>query len=486
MPDHHTTLADVVSAQATTAPARTWLESATSDRVVDRAELSAVVDAWARQGVRGQRLALLATDPVVFGALFVALVAAGATVVPLDAGSPADALDAHLVTGSAQALVTTDLDRRPPGSPPTLLASPVTLRPVGEAPLGTRPDGTATGGCLLLSSGSTGPRKAIRLAEAQLLHVARAVGRAHELTDADRAYNPLPLFHVNGEVVGLLAPLVSGGTVLVADRFHRTGFWELVRHRHVTWVNAVPAIIAILAQQPGADVPPSELRFIRSASAPLPVPVMERFEARYGVPVVESYGMTEAASQITANPLADRRPGTVGRPVDVDLVVVDDEGRACAPGSVGHVRIRGGGVITRYDGGAGVDRFDEEGRLDTGDLGVLDPAGYLTLVGRDADVINRSGEKIFPREVEEVLSGHPGVRETIVVARPEPILGEVPVAYVVPTPDAPDDLEEQLTARCVTALPRAHRPAEIHLVEALQRGPTGKPLRRLMPVQEPA
>jgi acyl-CoA synthetase (AMP-forming)/AMP-acid ligase II len=143
-------------------------------------------------------------------------------------------------------------------------------------------------------------------------------------------------------------------------------------------------------------------------------------------------------------------------------------------------------VVRAYEGGVGSDRFDAQGWLDTGDLGALDAEGYLTLAGRDADVINRSGEKIFPREVEEVLSAHPGVRETVVVARPEPVLGEVPVAYVVPTDDAPDDLEEQLTARCAAALPRAHRPTEIRLVEALQRGPTGKPLRRLLPLEEPA
>jgi acyl-CoA synthetase (AMP-forming)/AMP-acid ligase II len=486
VPDHHATFADVVSGQATTAPGQSWLESATGDRTVDRAEVASLVDGWGREDLRGRRLGLLATDPVAFGALFVALVAAGATVVPVDAQAPPDAVRAHLATGRAEAVVTTDAERVPPGSAPVVLASPASLRPVGGRPPGRSADPTASGGCLLLSSGSTGPRKAIRLAEAQLLHVARAVVRSHRLTDADRAYNPLPLFHVNGEVVGLLAPLLSGGTVVLADRFHRTGFWPLVDRRQVTWVNAVPAIVAILAQEPGGDAAPPRLRFVRSASAPLPIAVLHRFEARYGVPVVESYGMTEAASQITVNPLADRRPGTVGRPVDVELAVVDDEGRRCGPGAVGHVRIRGGGVVRHYQDGVGADRFDAEGWLDTGDLGALDAAGYLTLAGRDADVINRSGEKIFPREVEEVLSAHPRVRETVVVARPEPVLGEVPVAYVVATDDAPEDLEEQLAARCAAALPRAHRPTEIHIVEALQRGPTGKPLRRLLPVQEPA
>jgi acyl-CoA synthetase (AMP-forming)/AMP-acid ligase II len=263
-------------------------------------------------------------------------------------------------------------------------------------------------------------------------------------------------------------------------RFHRTGFWPLVRDRSVTWINAVPAIITILSQEPPGEQPPAGLRFVRSASAPLPAPVLERFEQRYGVPVVESYGMTEAASQITANPLDDRRAGTVGVPVDVELRVVADDGTAAAPGEVGRVLLRGPGVIAAYEGDAGADRFDAEGWLDTGDLGALDADGYLTLAGRGGDVINRSGEKIFPREVEDVLRGHPAVREAVVVGRADPVLGQVPVAWVVPAEGAPEDLAEQLARRCAGALARAHRPAEVLLAAELPHGPTGKTVRRLV------
>jgi acyl-CoA synthetase (AMP-forming)/AMP-acid ligase II len=271
--------------------------------------------------------------------------------------------------------------------------------------------------------------------------------------------------------------------VVLDDRFHRTNFWDVVAQRGATWVNAVPSIITILAQEPpGPTAPsaPSSVRFVRSASAPLSEAVLARFEQRYGVPVIESYGMTEAGSQITANPLADRRPGTVGIPVDVELRVVGDGEAALPPGDVGRVEIRGAGVIRHYENGVGAERFRAGGWLDTGDLGAVDHDGFLTLAGREGDVINRGGEKIFPREVEDVLLAHRAVADAVVVGRDDEVLGQVPVAYVVPAPDAPDDLEEQLTARCLAALPRAHRPVAYVVLDAVPVGPTGKPVRRLV------
>jgi oxalate---CoA ligase len=470
-------LAAVVEAEAARAPGSAWVEGARDQRVVDRAELAAVAAAWRAQSLAGRRLGLAVGDPVAFAVLFVALIAAGATVVPLDADAPADAARALLDTAGTGTVVATGADAPPVAD--VLLADPLTLLPAVPA-RATTEELREPGGCLLFSSGSTGPRKAIRLPEPQLLHVARAVARGHRLTAADRGFNPLPLFHVNAEVIGLLAPLVSGGTVVLDRRFHRTGFWPLLRNRRITWVNAVPAIITILSQEPPGEQPPAGLRFVRSASAPLPAPVLERFEQRYGVPVVESYGMTEAASQITANPVDDRRPGTVGVPVDVELRVVADDGTDAAPGEVGRVQLRGPGVITRYEGDAGADRFDAEGWLDTGDLGALDADGYLTLAGRGGDVINRSGEKIFPREVEDVLRAHPAVREAVVVGRADPVLGQVPVAWVVPADGAPDDLAEQLARRCAEALPRPSRPVEVLLAADLPHGPTGKTVRRLV------
>ena len=234
-------------------------------------------------------------------------------------------------------------------------------------------------------------------------------------------------------------------------------------------------ILTILARDPVEPVVGPRLRFVRSASAALPPPVRDLFLARTGLPVVESYGMTEAASQITATALDEpHRPGSVGRPVDVEVRVVDEDGRPCPPGVVGRVRIRGAGVIRGYVGDAAADRFDRAGWLDTADLGSLSADGHLYLRGRADDVINRGGEMVHPREVEEVLLGDPAVVEAVVAGRPHDMLGAVPVALVRATPAGAGDLVERLGERCVRELAAFKRPVEIRVVERFPVGPTGK------------
>jgi acyl-CoA synthetase (AMP-forming)/AMP-acid ligase II len=228
------------------------------------------------------------------------------------------------------------------------------------------------------------------------------------------------------------------------------------------------------APDPGAAVA-RRIRFVRSASAPLAPAVRERFEARFGIGVLETYGMTEAASQITANPLraAERRPGSVGRPVGVELRIVEagadgPDRRPLPVGHVGEVEIRGPSVSAASPGGW----------LATADLGRLDEDGFLYLAGRSDDVINRGGEKVYPGEVERVLLSDPRVVAAAVVARPDPIVGEEPVAFVVVagTVDGPppDDVAADLSRRCEAALSRFKVPAQITVADTLPAGPTGK------------
>jgi acyl-CoA synthetase (AMP-forming)/AMP-acid ligase II len=257
-------------------------------------------------------------------------------------------------------------------------------------------------------------------------------------------------------------------------KFSRGGFWRLVDERRITWINAVPAIISLLAQEPASVLePPRRVRFVRSASAPLPTSALRRFEEAFGIPVIETYGMTEAASMITANPLdGPRKPGSVGVPAGAELRI------AGTPDEVGRVQIRGAGVITGYaSGGAGA--IDADGWLDTGDVGYLDEGGYLFLAGRSDDVINRGGEKIYPREIEELLLAQPGVLAAVVVAATDDVLGQRAVAHVVPAATRPRyDLTDALREACAAALPRHKRPSAIVLIEALPLGPTGKVSRR--------
>ena len=370
--------------------------------------------------------------------------------------------------------------------------------------------GSGSGGIFLCTSGTTGAPKGILLREDQLGHVAANVAGHHRLVPADRGYCCLPLFHVNAEVVGLLATLAAGACLVLDRKFSRRGFWELIEQRRVTWINAVPAIIAVLAMDPPAVPAAGRVRFVRSASAPLPPSVLRRFEEAYGIPVVETYGMTEAASMIAANPLdGPRKAGSVGRPAGTQVRIARLAAGRYVPSpalEVGRVQIRGRGVITEYAENGPPGAIDPDGWLDTGDLGHLDQDGYLFLAGRSDDVINRGGEKIYPREIEDVLLAQPGVRSAAVVAAHDDVLGERPVAYVVPAgpwpgeladavgptgpwpgelADAvvpadpwPGGLADALRAACEAALPRAKRPTAFRLVPELPLGPTGKVARR--------
>jgi acyl-CoA synthetase (AMP-forming)/AMP-acid ligase II len=463
-----------------------YLEAARNDGSLTYAELRAARDAWRGRldtaGMPvGARIALRCTDPVSYATALVSIVAAGRVVVPLDPHAPAAAHERILGVTRPRATVTDE----------------------GVLPEESTSDLHPTGGILLTTSGSTGTPKGVYLTEDQLCHVASQVAAHHRLTPADRGYCSLPLFHINAEVVGLLATLAAGATLVVDARFHRTGFWELMSTRRITWINAVPAILTILADTPAvagpADRPAgapaaraagaaaARIRFARSASAPLAPGTLRRFEERHGIPVVETYGMTEAASMITANPLdGPRKPGSAGLPVGVELRVVGSDSVSCPPGEIGRVQIRGRGVVPEYasvgPAGRSAAAISPDGWLETGDLGHLDGDGYLFLAGRSDDVINRGGEKVHPRLIEDVLQAHPGVRAAVVVGAPDPVLGMRPVAYVIPAGDAVtggfEVLEAALRDACAAELPPYQRPTEYRPVAELPLGPTGKVARR--------
>ena len=446
------------------------------------------------------RVMIDVADPVNFCIEYLGVVAAGRCAVPVNPDAP-DAELARTVATVEPAVLITDRPGRASALGLPALETPPRPLPPGRGGTTTlkrfgTPDhfgklnrpGVSGGSVLLLTSGSTGAPKAVELTEQQLVYVAGGVARHNELTPADRGYSALPLFHINAQVVALLASLVAGSALLVDRRFRRTGFWERLAQRDVTWINAVPAILTILAEYP-VLTRPARLRFIRSASAPLPAAVRQRVEAQARVPVVESYGMTEAASQITAMPLDGSGPaGSCGQAVGVELQVRDRDGVAVPAGTTGAVWLRGPGVISGYVAAGGgrpgtstvaADRFGADGWLNSGDLGYLDGDGFLFLVGRSDDVINRGGEMLYPREIEEVLMADPAVQDAVVVGRPSPILGQVPVAYVVPAqePATAGDLEEllaRLNGRCAAELSRFKRPEAIYVVPDLPRAATGK------------
>jgi acyl-CoA synthetase (AMP-forming)/AMP-acid ligase II len=439
-----------------------YLAEARGGGTLTYAGLRAAVGDWERRlddaGLPpGARIAVRHTEPLEYATALLAIVAAGRVAVPLDPGAPPAEVERVVAVARPAATVTTG-------------SFGINL------PERTRGDS----GIFLCTSGTTGAPKGILLRDEQLAHTAASVVAAHRLTRDDRGYCSLPLFHVNAEVVGLLATLRAGAYLAVDRKFSRRGFWELIAGRRITWINAVPAIISILAMDPPAPRP-AGVRFVRSASAPLPWAALGRFESLTGVPVIETYGMTEAASMITANPLDARKPGSAGRPAGSEVRVEAPGGTSspAAPGEIGRVRIRGGGVIRAYASGGRPGAIDADGWLDTGDLGYLDADGYLFLVGRCDDVINRGGEKIYPREIEEILLAQPGVLTAAVIGAADEVLGERPVAYVVPDAGwAAADVEELLRKVCEAELPRHKQPSEFCLVPELPLGPTGKIARR--------
>lgn len=488
---------------------RVYLTDARGGRRLTYGELAWAVGGWRteldrREVPPGGKVALAVADPLDFALAYLGVVSSGRRAIPVAAGAPGPEL-ARSLGRPAPDLVIADRTLGAGDGVVTPDAYLFGIARQGGTPRPTARDDTGDdrlGGVVLASSGTTGTPKQVFLDLGRLLHVATAVARHHRLTVTDVGYNSLPLVHVNAEVVGLLATLVGGGELVLDQRFHRRGFWDLIEARTVTWINAVPAILAVLAREPApSSAQTRTVRFVRSASAPLPTAVLTSFEAVTGLPVVETYGMTEAASQITANPLGDaRRPGSVGRPVGAEVRVVDASGRLCRDGETGQVQIRGRGVISTYATETGNERFQAGGWLETGDLGRFDADGYLFLVGRTDDVINRGGEKIFPREVEEVLLADPRVARAVVFGVPDEVLGQVPVARVqlaAPAPDAvapparqPGDdlrpaaethgLPADLSARCAARLDRFKRPVRIEVVDDIPVGQTGKVLRRLV------
>jgi acyl-CoA synthetase (AMP-forming)/AMP-acid ligase II len=455
---------------------RIYLEESATMRALSFADLAGELPAWRtwldEQGTApGRTVALSVASPIDFARAFLLTLAAERWVAPLDHRNPGVAARQADIVGAG--LLVSQHDRALRTFDTQALGAP-------SAPT---PGGGDTSGIVLSSSGTTGTPKVIPISTGQALITAGHVAENLRLTTDDRGFNPLPLFHINAEVVGLLSSLVSGSTLVLADRFHRTGFWQTMAQHSITWINAVPAIVTLLTELvPGESVPPFT-RLVRSASAPLAPSAMRSFEEVTGLPVVETYGMTEAGSQITANPLdGPRKPGSVGLPVGVELRIADsasaaDDGLRV----VGEVELRGPSVITPAQDHRNALRFSPDGWLRTGDLGSIDADGYLFLAGRTDDVINRSGEKIFPRHIEETLLTQTEVTGAAVVGRPDPILGEVPVAYLVleAEVDVPAVLES-VTGLLRDAIVPGHRPVELFVVGALPVGPTGKVRPRML------
>ncbi len=346
----------------------------------------------------------------------------------------------------------------------------------------------------LTTSGSTGTPKSVMLTERQIAWTARQVYTSHKLSPQDRGLTVLPFFHVNAPVVSLCATLLAGSSVVIARRFSRSRFWSWVEQYQITWASIVPTIVALLLETERPAFLPGSLRFMRTGSAPLPPANLRAFEGRFGIPLIETYGLSEAASQVVANPLppGQHKPGSAGLPTGIDLRICyprtgesERELRDVPPGEVGEICIAGPGVIQGYQHNEGQDAF-QDGWFRTGDLGYLDEDGYLFIKGRQREVINRGGENIAPREIEETLQGYPLIREAAAVGRPDPIYGEQVVAYLTVRGSWDTEQAEQLRHYLAQHLSSPKIPVDLIVLPELPRNATGKIDRRLLRAREQA
>ena len=292
----------------------------------------------------------------------------------------------------------------------------------------------------------------------------------------------MPLFHVHGFVAALLTSLTAGGSVVCTPGFHAPSFFPWLNEFSPTWYTAVPAMhqsLLTYAEQSGDGVPFQSPRFIRSSSAPLPTQVMRKLETVFKAPVIQAYGMTEASHQIASNPLppGKQKAGSVGLAAGPAIAILDDAGNQLPPAVSGEIALRGDNVMSSYlDDPAANQLAFRNGWFRTGDVGHLDPEGYLYLTGRLKEVINRGGEKISPGEVDEVLLAHPAVAEALTFAMPHPTLGEDVAAAVTLRHSA---LVNEIELRTFAAQALAHFkvPKRIVFIDEIPKGPTGKPQR---------
>ncbi len=331
----------------------------------------------------------------------------------------------------------------------------------------------------LHTSGTTSRPKGVPLSHANVLRSALNVAAHYSLTPADRSLIVMPLFHVHGLIGASLSTLASGGAVIVPPRFSASEFWELVREHRATWYSAVPTIHQMLLARADSDgAPSSAMRFIRSCSSALAPAVLAKLENRFGAPVLEAYGMTEAAHQVASNPLppSAHKPGTVGPGSAVEVAIIDAAGHHLAPNNPGEVVIRGPNVMRGYRNNpdANAAAFID-GWFRTGDTGVLDGDGYLALIGRIKELINRGGEKISPAEIDTALLENPAVAEAAAFGVPDAKYGEEVWAAVVLKSDATAD---ELRAFCRSRMADFKVPKVIRITSALPKTATGKVQRR--------
>ncbi|ACL55100.1 acyl--CoA ligase [Methylobacterium nodulans] len=461
-----------------------------------RALMRRIVQDLNAHGVgRGDRVAIVLDNGPAMAAAFIAI-AAGATSAPLNPTYRAEEFEFYLTDLKARVLVTAEGSTSPAIAVAEKLGVPVvrlretpehgagsfTLRfPAPAAPAAQ--GGPAEPGDVALvlhTSGTTSRPKIVPLTQCNVCASARNIRTALAFGPQDRGLNIMPLFHIHGLIAGILAPLSAGGSVACTPGFNALKFFAWMDEVGPTWYTAVPTMHQAILARAGRNreiIARHPLRFLRSSSSSMPPQVLRELEAVFDAPLIEAYGMTEAAHQMASNPLPPRarKAGSVGLAAGPDIQVVDEAGNPLPAGETGEIVIRGDNVMAGYENNpkANAEAFTPQGYFRTGDQGVMDEEGYLAITGRLKEIINRGGEKISPREVDEILMDHPSVAQVVTFAVPHDKLGEeVGAAVVLRDGQHVDDKE--LRAFVAERAAAFKVPSRIMILDEIPKGATGK------------
>jgi long-chain acyl-CoA synthetase len=340
---------------------------------------------------------------------------------------------------------------------------------------------------LLYTSGTTGVPKGVILSNKNMVAGGEYTALAHELTPDDRALCSLPLYHINGEVVTSVTPLVSGGSVIMPSKFSTGAFWEYISEYGCTWFSVVPTMISYLCNSTdleGKNFDLSKLRFGRSASSALPPSLHKTFEEKFGISIVETMGLTETAAPVFSNPIdpKKRKYGSPGPAVGNTAKIIDEKGNELPRGEQGEIMIKGDNVMKGYYKAPDITAttIEPDGWLHTGDLGHMDEDGFVFVTGRIKELIIKGGENIAPKEIDEVLYQHPAVLDAAAVGIPDDDYGEEILACVTLKTGC-SVTEQELLDHCLKLLGKYKTPKIIKLMDELPKGPSGKIQRLKLP-----
>ena len=449
-----------------------------------------------------EKVAFLLPNGYWSAVLFLGIMYSGRVIVPLNAVSGKVVLSYVIEHSDSRVILADDeyrgkLTGMPGGIPDDIavIRTDIDQGPEWPGEADTDMDISAVSGgdaaILIYTSGTTGRPKGVILSHGNTIAGGRNTMIAHDLTGKDRALCVLPLYHINGEIVTVIGPLVSGGSLVIPKRFSCSIFWNQMADYDCTWFSVVPTIIAYLledAERNGFDRDSLDglenMRFGRSASSALAPEMHRAFEERFGVPIVETMGLTETAAQILSNPMPPAKPkyGSPGLAVSNQAKVIDKEGNECPANVSGELMIRGDNVLGRYykNEEATCKALEPDGWLHTGDIAIKDEDGFFFIIGRIKELIIKGGENIAPREIDEALYEHPAVLEAAGFGYPDKKYGQEVMACVALKPGM-ECSEKELSKLVVKTLGEFKSPRRIFFMEDLPKGPSGKIQRLKLP-----